>query len=412
MNLIHDFVLQFKKDCSIYEDMRDKAAQLVESSLMESGILAITSSRVKDPDRLYDKILSRNERKQYEKDSDIFQDIVDLIGIRIALYFPNDIDKIDAIIRNLFDIHSIKEFPSKSKDNRTKNDPVYTQRFPGYCATHYRVYLKKLDFTSNAPATIIEIQVASLLMHAWAEVEHDLVYKQKKGEVSRDEYESLDEINGLVIAGEVSLQRLQRISELRISSANKPFTNHYQLASFIYDKLGKGSNRPHLGDVETLFRLFQSINRLTPAKIENDLEKIDLSEITPVSEQMINIHSDSSAKISNFIFKATIQKKQQEVLNSVDNATIGAFLKSWIKLERRLNELWKNGGKGDAYLSPKEASTLLSQYDINNNILSSYTKLRTIRNRLIHGNEIPNNVLLQKYIIQIEEISNFVSRLS
>jgi len=137
--------------------------------------------------------------------------------------------------------------------------------------------------------------------------------------------------------------------------------------------LDKGSNRPPLGDVETLFRLFQSINRLTPAKIENDLEKIDLTEVTPVSEQLINIHSDSNAKISNFIFKTTMQKKQQDLLSSEDDATIGAFLKAWIKLERRLNELWKNGGKGDAYLSPKEASALLSQYDINNNLLSSYT---------------------------------------
>ena len=58
-------------------------------------------------------------------------------------------------------------------------------------------------------------------MHAWAEVEHDLTYKQKKGTVSYDEHESLDEINGLVLAGELSLQRLQRISELRIASEGK-----------------------------------------------------------------------------------------------------------------------------------------------------------------------------------------------
>ena len=33
----------------------------------------------------------------------------------------------------------------------------------------------------------VEIQVASVLMHAWAEVEHDLVYKRLEGELSDDE---------------------------------------------------------------------------------------------------------------------------------------------------------------------------------------------------------------------------------
>ena len=42
--------------------------------------------------------------------------------------------------------------------------------------------------------------------------------QRKKGLVSFDEYESLDEINGLMIAGEISLQRLQRTTELRIDS--------------------------------------------------------------------------------------------------------------------------------------------------------------------------------------------------
>lgn len=51
----------------------------------------------------------------------------------------------------------------------------------------------------------VEIQVASVVMHAWAEVEHDLVYKPLAGELSQDEYAILDELNGLVMAGEIAL---------------------------------------------------------------------------------------------------------------------------------------------------------------------------------------------------------------
>ena len=47
----------------------------------------------------------------------------------------------------------------------------------------------------------IEIQVASVLMHAWSEVEHDLVYKPLQGTLSDEELAILDELNGLVLAG-------------------------------------------------------------------------------------------------------------------------------------------------------------------------------------------------------------------
>ena len=55
----------------------------------------------------------------------------------------------------------------------------------------------------------IEIQVASVLMHAWSEVEHDLIYKPLQGTLSKEELAILDELNGLVLAGEIALERLQ-----------------------------------------------------------------------------------------------------------------------------------------------------------------------------------------------------------
>ena len=42
-------------------------------------------------------------------------------------------------------------------------------------------------------------------MHAWSEVEHDLVYKPLQGTLSDEELAILDELNGLVLAGEIAL---------------------------------------------------------------------------------------------------------------------------------------------------------------------------------------------------------------
>jgi len=52
-------------------------------------------------------------------------------------------------------------------------------------------------------------------MLAWAEVEHDLVYKPTQGELSEDEYAILDELNTMVLAGEVMLERLQSAGAAR-----------------------------------------------------------------------------------------------------------------------------------------------------------------------------------------------------
>ena len=91
----------------------------------------------------------------------------------------------------LFDLESEpKRFPEDSKA------PTYDKRFSGYWAAHYRVHLRDTslnDAQKRYGQARIEIQVASVLMHAWAEVEHDLVYKPQQGTLSEDEYAILDE---------------------------------------------------------------------------------------------------------------------------------------------------------------------------------------------------------------------------
>lgn len=59
----------------------------------------------------------------------------------------------------------------------------------------------------------VEVQVASVLMHAWSEVEHDLVYKPLQGGLSTEEYAILDELNGLVMAGEIALESVIKLAK-------------------------------------------------------------------------------------------------------------------------------------------------------------------------------------------------------
>ncbi len=398
-NLIDEYVKRYQEALSDYESVEKIALDAIKSSLRDSGILAITSSRLKDSDRLREKLEMRNCEKKYSSIQDITDDIADLVGIRVALYFPNDRKKVEDIIRNVFIVEKIKTFPSEQRNNH-----IYTRRFEGYCATHYRVFIKAQAKRVIDDKIRVEIQVASLLMHAWSEVEHDLSYKQKKGKVSFDEYESLDEINGLVIAGEVSLQRLQRISEMRILSESMSFSNHYQLASFIYDKAEhKTDHRFLMGDVETLFSVLKTKNRLTPIKVENDLKNIDYNDDTPIAQQLIDLYADDNIKIAKMIISRNASKKISEF--TVDEKSVGSFMVKWILLENTLIKYLQARGYDSSERSRRNTFQMLKSAQIfDNNELDDYLDLKRIRNNLVHGVEVPDNIYLSNCGNRIERL--------
>jgi putative GTP pyrophosphokinase len=130
-------------------------------------VLSVTS-RIKTRESLENKI-NIESRKYLNLDK-----VTDICGLRIITYYPDEIDSVCSLITNEFYIDL-----KNSVDKRALLDP---DRF-GYLSVHYIVklnndrlhlteYRKFADFKA-------EIQVRSILQHAWAEIEHDLGYKKK-----------------------------------------------------------------------------------------------------------------------------------------------------------------------------------------------------------------------------------------
>ena len=280
MKIIDGFIEQYRKEYDFYETASKLVAQQLEVALQKSGIRAIVTYRAKNPERLQVKLQQRNAEREvkYSCYEDIYSDICDLSGVRVALYFPKDRDKVESIIKELFQLISDpKVFPNESKA------PTYQKRFSGYWAKHYRVRLKDgnlIDSQKRYAQSKTEIQVASVLMHAWSEVEHDLVYKPLSGNLSDEELAILDELNGLVLAGEIALEQLQAAGASRVVK-DKVFNNQYELASFLYnkfqDKFEKGNNI-QLGNVELLFRLMDECNLKSSADLMHYLKNIFATE--------------------------------------------------------------------------------------------------------------------------------------
>lgn len=295
MSIINEYIAYYKEKLDFYREAARICAQICETNMEQRGIRTIVTSRAKNPERLREKLEKRNRVKYYRSLMDINQDITDLSGVRIALYFPGDLYKVQQFIESKFLIKECKVFP-EAADNPQGIEVEYKKRFLGYWATHYRVYIKEKDLPENLRIysdTVIEIQVASALMHAWAEVEHDLVYKPFSGELSYEEYQILDELNGLVHVGEIALQRLQRAVKNRVSQVGMEFNNHYELAMFLNNKLGSSTEGVQkevvLGRVDLLYNCIKLTDFNKPESFRELLLDVDTdSKSRSVVEQIMD----------------------------------------------------------------------------------------------------------------------------
>src|SRR5438046_5941989 len=100
--IIDDFMAQYERAYDFYREAAHLCQEHCEMQLAQKGIRAIVTSRAKRPDRLYQKIKQRSSGKNYCSVNHIYEDIIDLAGVRIALYFPGDQEEVDKMINAEF----------------------------------------------------------------------------------------------------------------------------------------------------------------------------------------------------------------------------------------------------------------------------------------------------------------------
>lgn len=166
---INPILIEYKAKKEIHEEYCMKIKGLIIKILRQKKINCHSiESRVKQENSLALKI--ENSGEKYSA----LSDITDISGLRIITYFSTDVDRIASIIQEEFEVDK-----SNSVDKRIKLDP---DRF-GYLSIHYVVKLNTnrllLPEFLRFKKLKIEIQIRSILQHAWAEIEHDLGYKSK-----------------------------------------------------------------------------------------------------------------------------------------------------------------------------------------------------------------------------------------
>lgn len=402
MDLINQFINNYNKKIPFYEAAGRLAASQLESALQSAGIRAIVTSRAKSPDRLRVKVTRRNAKREtpYKNMREIYEDIADLCGVRVSLYFPGDRNKTGDLIGDLFDIQNIRHFPEQSEP------PTYNRRFSGYWATHYRGLLKVESLTHSQQrygSAHLEIQVASLLMHAWSEVEHDLVYKPLQGNLSDEELAIIDELNGLVLSGEIALERLQSAGDKRILNKKSSFDSQYDLASYLYNYLSNNFRKEdvelRMGDIELLYKLISRLELNSVKAIEPIMKSVKFEkDKRNISQQIIDQVITGDAK--HYETYQELRAGSRE--NDETAATIRSFYDSWVPLENLLNRItYRNSPKlrGAFNINALKRLNLLDQESIN-----QIASLRKLRNMLIHDIEIPDMEIIRKRTDKAQEM--------
>lgn len=143
---------------------------ILRDILTESGtVVHSVAFRVKEHDSARRKMLADPESfKEYS-------DLHDMLGVRVITLFDDDLDKAEIAITRAIEVD-----PHRSSDRQAK----YAPNEFGYRSRHYVGCLSEqrllLEENHKYSGLVVEIQLRSLLQHAWAEIEHDLGYKPQR----------------------------------------------------------------------------------------------------------------------------------------------------------------------------------------------------------------------------------------
>jgi putative GTP pyrophosphokinase len=163
---------RYEKRYSLYKEFCFSVKNLIRNLLNENGYKYHMQHRLKDIQSLKEKVERKwKQGKKYKR----LSEVEDLAAIRVIFYLNSDIEKFVKEVN--------QEIGGTVKIQNKRNTS-------GYQAVHLIVSLGRRRLRLNEYKRFkglkCEIQLTSLLNHAWSEIEHDIFYKKNSLKKSLD----------------------------------------------------------------------------------------------------------------------------------------------------------------------------------------------------------------------------------
>ena len=147
---------EYRENLPRFLEVKEEILSSLKSTFDEAGLLlAGLESRVKTESSLAGKLELKGQKYK------TLADITDIIGLRIITFYIDDVDKVASAVERLFTV---------DWENSVDKRKVHEIDSFGYLSLHY--ICSRPDFPYR-----FEIQMRTVLQHAWANMNHDTGYK-------------------------------------------------------------------------------------------------------------------------------------------------------------------------------------------------------------------------------------------
>lgn len=178
---------EYRAQLPVFERMQEEVERILNDALQRSGLMVTAvTSRIKTEQSLSGKLALKGAK--YAS----LSDITDILGARIVTFYTDDVDRIAAIVEQLFEIDW-----QNSVDKRM----LHQLDSFGYNSVHYICKLPGYDYR-------FELQLRTTLQHAWASINHDTGYKTGV-EIPREYLRRINRLAGILEMADDEFSRIR-----------------------------------------------------------------------------------------------------------------------------------------------------------------------------------------------------------
>jgi len=159
---VENVLAEFDAREDMLNELCTRTKSLIEDCLQDAQLRhQPIQARVKKRDKLRTKYL--DPQKDYRR----LDDITDQAALRVITYYDDEVDRVAEVIKREFAV-----IPEKSVDKRETEPDRFGYYALNFVCTHTDRRKTDVQFKKYA-GFCFEIQVASILRHAWSEIEHE-----------------------------------------------------------------------------------------------------------------------------------------------------------------------------------------------------------------------------------------------
>lgn len=227
---------------NLYESYHDYLDIILSRITVELGnILQLSSQptfkkRVKSFNSYYKKVLRLKPKEASENKSLVC--LTDMIGIRVICAFLEDLNLAVQQIREHFEIVEVENKGAEKKFSEFGYESIHVLiKIPNDCLPPDFEQFK--DLPELPEDAVCEIQIRTILQDAWAEVEHELIYKQEFTPMDIPLRRKLASLNASLSLADITFQEIRDYQNKLQREIAERRASFYAIADNLTDELSK-----------------------------------------------------------------------------------------------------------------------------------------------------------------------------